>query len=334
MTAAALDAATLEKLISAAVAAPSIRNTQPWRFRLDPDTMTVEVRAAFERGLRHTDPEGRALHISVGAAVLNLRVAVAHFGWEPVVRLLPRSSEPGLLAAVRVAGLKVRGARQRDEGVYDAIWRRRSSRRPFAERPVPGEVLAEIAEAADAEGAHLRCPGPGESTRVLQLTEEAERSVVSDPDRGGESRSWVREEASDGLPNVALGPHDSRGHLPMRDFSALRPANRRPSAAFEQHPVIAVLATPRDAPADWLRAGQALERALLVATTHRVRASLFSQAVESPDVRWALRDPRGGAEHVQMLIRFGYGPEGPATPRRAVRDVLDTGQDPGAEPPR
>ncbi|WP_322973421.1 hypothetical protein [Actinacidiphila soli] len=99
-----LDAATLEKLISAGVAAPSIHNTQPWRFRLDPDTATLEVRAAAERGLRFTDPMGRALHVSVGAVLFNLRVAVAHFGWEPVVRLLPRPGEPELLASVRLAG--------------------------------------------------------------------------------------------------------------------------------------------------------------------------------------------------------------------------------------
>lgn len=329
MTTAAPDAATLEKLISAAVAAPSIHNTQPWHFRLDLDTTTVEVHADPERGLLHTDPEGRALHISVGCALLNLRIAVAHFGWEPVVRLLPDPAESGCLAAVRIAGPPVGGAgRSPEQSLYEAVWRRHSSRRPFSERPVPAEVLAEIEEAAVTEGAHLTFPGPGETSRILQLTAEAERYAVADPRRAGESRSWIREGAPDGLPRAALGPQDSEGHLPVRDFSALRPADWQPSAAFERHPVVAVLGTERDDRADWLRAGQALERALLVATAHRLRASLFSQAVEASDVRWALRDPRGGYGHVQMLVRFGYGPEGSATPRRPAREVLDNGSEP------
>lgn len=320
----ALDAATLEKLISAAVAAPSLHNTQPWRYRLDPDTTTIEVHAAPERALQHTDPDGRALHISVGAAILNLRVAVAHFGWEPVVRLLPKPPQPGLLATVRIAGPRTQhGTTPPLSTLYDAIWRRHSSRHPFSEQPVPGEILAEIAQAADAEGAHLACPGPHENSRILQLTQDAERSAHADTDRSAESRSWIREHTTDGLPRTALAPHDSTARLPMRDFAALRPADQRPAVPFERHPIIAVLATARDVPADWLRAGQALERALLVATTHQVRASLFSQAVEAPDTRWALRDPHGGDEHVQMLIRFGYGPEGPTTPRRPVHDVLD-----------
>ena len=112
--------------------------------------------------------------------------------------------------------------------------------------------------------------------------------------------------------------------MPVRDFAAMRPGTTRPSADFERHPFIAVLTTPHDTRADWLRAGQALEHALLVATAHGVKASMFSQAIEWPELRWALRDPRGGHGYVQMLARLGYGPEGPATPRRSVKDVLDT----------
>lgn len=321
-TTTSLDAATLEKLISAAVAAPSQHNTQPWRYRLDPDTNTVEVRAAPERGLRHTDPVARGLHISVGASLFNLRVAATHFGWHPVVRLLPRPAEPGLLAAVRLAGPRTAGRLHRPD-LYDAVWRRHSSRFPFTGPPVPARVLAEIAEAAIAEGALLTFPRPTEVSRVMRLTAEAERHNAADPARSAETRDWVREGAPDGLPGAALGPCDAMDRLPVRDFAGIHSASRPHSAAFERRPVIGVLATAHDTRADWLRAGQGLQHALLVATAHHVRTSLFSQAVEWPDLRWALRDPGTGRRHVQMLIRFGHGPDGPATPRRPAREVLD-----------
>ncbi|WP_326580713.1 hypothetical protein OIE69_41895 [Actinacidiphila glaucinigra] len=317
-----LDGATLEKLISAAVAAPSFHNSQPWRFRLEPETATILVRAAGERGLRETDPLGRALHLSVGAAVFNLRVAVAHFGWEPVVRLLPVPAQPDLLASVRPAGPhRSVGVNRAD--LYQALWRRHSSRAPFSAHRPPGPVLTELNEAAHAEGATLYLPDTGETQRILRLTSEAEQRGVTDPARRAESRGWIHDGAADGLAPAALGPRDAADRLPMRDFSALRPERQLPSAVFERRPLIAVLSTAHDRRADWLRAGQALERVLLVATAHGVRASLLHQALEWPDLRWALRSTDGGPGYVQMLVRLGYGPQGPASPRIPAHQVLD-----------
>ncbi|MGW6915277.1 Acg family FMN-binding oxidoreductase [Kitasatospora sp. NPDC054939] len=320
----ALDGTALEKLISAAVAAPSIHNSQPWRFRLRPETATLEVRAARERALPAADPQGRAMHISVGAAVLNLRVAARHLGWEPRVRLLPDPGEPDLFAAVGLdtpAAVRLPGT----EELHEAIRRRHSVRTPFTGDPVQPFVLDELATAARAEGAVLHVPGPEETARLLGLTAEAERRNTTDEAQRTESRRWIRtgNVPPYGIPERALGPRDRTGHLPMRDFTALHPAEHRASATFERRPCLAVLATARDRPEDWLRAGLALEHVLLAATVRGVRASLLHQAMEWSHLRWAAREPHERPEHVQMLLRLGYGPEGTPTPRMAVRDVLE-----------
>ncbi|MCQ4083225.1 hypothetical protein NGB36_22125 [Streptomyces sp. RB6PN25] len=323
----ALDAATLEKLISAASAAPSFHNTQPWRYRLDPETATLELRVRPDRALREMDPTGRALHISIGAALFNLRVAVAHFGWRPVVRLLPRYDQPEVLASVRLAGpAHERTTHGRDlPDLYESVWHRHSSRFPFDGRALPAELLASLADAAYEEDAVLRVPGPAETRRLLRITAEGEWRTTNDRIRRAESRAWIREEGREGLPSSALGPQDAGGHIPVRDFSALSPRHHRAVATFESSPTIAVLSTARDDRSDWLRAGQALEHVLLVATAHSLRASLLHQALEWPDLRWALRDAETGPSHVQMLMRLGYGPAGPETPRRETREVLESG---------
>ncbi|MFE2422972.1 Acg family FMN-binding oxidoreductase [Streptomyces hokutonensis] len=319
MSSTVLDVPTLETLIAASVAAPSIHNTQPWRFRLDADTVTLEIRAVAERSLRHTDPSGRALHISVGCALFNLRVAVAHHGWEPVTRLLPRPDQPDLLATVRLAGTARFSPEPR---LYDAVWRRHSSRFPFSDRPVPAAVLTELGEAAHAEGSVLDLPGPAETDRLLRLTREAEQRNTTDSDRAAESRRWVHPPTAEslGMPPEAIGPQDFRERIPMRDFSAHPHSQVLLARPFEKRPSIAVLSTLHDRRTDWLRAGEALERVLLVATAHGVRASLLHQALEWPDLREQLADSRRA--HVQMVLRLGYGPQGPASPRRTARQAM------------
>ncbi|MET7695708.1 nitroreductase family protein [Streptomyces sp. NPDC005483] len=314
MRSAVLDGTTLEALVSAAVAAPSIHNTQPWRFRLDPDTLTVEIRAATDRAVRHIDPVGRALHVSVGCAVLNLRIAVEHFGWEPVTRLLPRPDQPDLLATVRLGGIAKPCSYA---SLYDSVWRRHTSRFPFSERPLPTAVLTELAEAAHAEGARLHHLSPLRTGRVLHLAREAEHRNTADSDRAEESRRWVREADGSGLgmPAETLGPQDFLGRVPMRDFGAHRHAGVL-AVPFEKRPTIVVLTTAHDRRTDWLRAGQALERVLLLATAHGVRASLLHQALEWPDLRERLVSSADARpHHAQMVIRLGYGPGGPASPR-------------------
>ena len=115
----------------------------------------------------------------------------------------------------------------------------------------------------------------------------------------------------------------------MRDFAAPGPQPSPAAMPFEAEPVIAVLSTRGDSRVDWLRAGEALERVLLLATHHGLCCSLHNQAMEWPDLRWALRDPYQGPHHVQMLVRLGYGTTRPETPRMAAHEALDQGGEDG-----
>ncbi|WP_320780594.1 Acg family FMN-binding oxidoreductase [Streptomyces sp. CRN 30] len=319
-----LDAATVRSLLAAAVAAPSIHNTQPWRFRLAPDGDTLEVRSAPERTLPVTDPTHRAQYLSVGAAVLNLRLAAVHLGRRPEVRLLPDPRDPGLLAAVRLAEPVDAGDLPTDPGLYEAIARRHTSRLPFTGRPVPEPVLTRMTTAAHDAGARLHLPDIAGTRRLLALTAAGEARNNARPDRAAETLHWLTAPGSDapyGIPVTALGPPDAGRRMPMRDFTGTAPALRRPARWFERHVQLALLWTPHDRREDWLRAGQGLQYVLLTATAHGLRTSLLHQAMEWSDLR-AAAAPHGQKRcHPHLLIRFGYGPDGGRTPRAANGSV-------------
>ncbi|KRV51224.1 nitroreductase [Wenjunlia vitaminophila] len=323
-----LDEKTVTGLVADAAAAPSMHNAQPWRFRFVAGEHVLLLHADLERAMPRSDPDNRALHIGCGAALFNLRVAAAHANLLRETRLLPDPRDPRLLAAVRLGD---GAAHPRDEDLarlHPAIRQRHTSRYPFAEKDVPEDVLATLRDAAEREGAELLFPGPWHTETVLDLIHDAESRDTLDPDANEDLVRWTRlgpeaDTALDGVPEYAFGPRMRDGKAPIRDFAGRRRVADRGTTTFEHTPHLALLSTPGDGPADWLRAGQALERVLLEATLADLTASLTSHALEERTLRLLARDPASGAGQVQMVLRLGYGPRGPSTPRRPVRDVLD-----------
>ncbi|MFJ8632419.1 Acg family FMN-binding oxidoreductase [Streptomyces sp. NPDC093568] len=316
-------------LVGDAVRAPSMHNAQPWSFRYVTGEHQLHLRADLTRAMPRTDPRHRALHIGCGAALFNLRVAAAHAGLAAQVRVLPDPADPLLVAVV---GLEPRPARTASEHdlvrLHPAISRRHTSRNPFSDRDVPEPVRQVLREAASREGAELVFPDPWHADFMLKLVRDAESRDSLEPSGREELERWTRlgaeaDTAVDGVPEYAFGPRPSEGRAAWRDFAGRRQVADRGTLAFEHTPHLALLGTRDDRPADWLSAGQALQRVLLEATLAELATSLSSHSLESSDLRELTRDPLSGIGHVQMVLRMGYGPQGPVTPRRSVRDVLE-----------
>ena len=319
MTQAGLPQAQVDGLLHAATLAPSMHNTQPWRFRVLWDIETIELYADPDRMLPRSDPHGRAVHIACGAALFNLRVAAAMAGRLAVARLLPEPAEPLLLATVRLGGQHRPDEADRD--MYAAIAARHTNRGPYSGRPVPPGVLAELVAAAQLEGATLTLPDDDEAHRLLRLIADAETDLTGDAAYQEELARWVGgERDKDGIPGSATGPRDPRGSTPVRN---LLPGHTTGYAWFEERPQLAVLSTATSTKLDWLRAGQAMQRVLLTATQHGIATSPLTQPLETGDA-WQVRDPAFGRGTPQLILRIGYGLPAPATPRRPIHDVLDT----------
>ncbi|WBC22620.1 MULTISPECIES: nitroreductase family protein [unclassified Solwaraspora] len=306
--------------LEAAAAAPSVHNSQPWRFR--PHPTGIEVLADRRRQVDLVDPAGRELTISVGAAVFNLRVAMLAHGRMPVMLLLPEPDNPDLLARIAVGA-----PTETDETVRllaRAVAHRRTNRRPFADLAVPGEVLDELTAAARTEHGRLAVVDPMMRSSVLALIGTAEDRRRVDPAYWAELERWTRDRPGrlDGVPPQAFGPWPVPRTVPVRDFGLVWPAPRRRVAAFEEDPVLAVLYTVGDAPRDWLRAGQALQRVLLTATVRGLATTLLTQPLEFPELRDLLGRQQDG-RRAQAIIRIGYGPLSPPVPRRPLAELLE-----------
>ncbi len=309
-------------LVATAARAPSLHNSQPWRFRARGNV--IELHADHGRLLRLTDPGGREMLISCGAALYGLRLGLRKLGYLAAVQMLPDPAEPGLLALVQPTGRAPITARERE--LLAAVPHRHTHRGPFTPARVSARLLGGLGRDAVAEGADLLLiEQPDRLGLLAELTARADRTQQADPAIQAELGRWTRPAESpvrDGIPAQAwaapsAGPE--RDRLPQRDFggAGLLPAGgSAPSAT-------AVLTTQDDAPADWLRAGQALHRLLLHAATRWVFASLHSQALELPPLRAEIQAGLALDGVPQMLMQFGRADTAPATARRPAGELID-----------
>ncbi|TNC19602.1 Acg family FMN-binding oxidoreductase [Amycolatopsis alkalitolerans] len=299
--------------LEAAVRAPSPHNSQPWRFEVAEDR--IDVLLDPERVLAVVDAGGREARLSCGAAILNMQLALRAAGRASAVHLLPDRDRPEHLATVWLQGACQ--VTPEDRAFARAITVRRSNRRPFTDRPVPGWIRHALVRAAGLEGATLRLlDRPADLDRLAALLRHAEHLQSEDPAFQAELRRWTSGDGrrDDGVPASAGGPRPAPGSL-----LALRPypiPDGRPERPYESAPLVTVLGSFTDTPLAQLRTGQAMQRVLLTGTTAGVSASFLSQPVEIPATRDALRDLLGGQAYPQVVLRFGYGFAAPATPRR------------------
>jgi len=315
-----LDRAQLEAAVTAASRAPSILNAQPWQFRAEGDV--IDVFAVPERSPAVLDPSGRETFLSLGAALLNLRLAVSAAGRMPGMQFLPSPDDRTHAARIRIGGPGVISDLERP--LYEAIATRRSSRLPFTDERVPEEVFAHLQDAAAAEGGWLD-PATGlHRVAVLEVLHEADGVQRADPVLVREVRRWTgeRDHPDIGIPPDSLGPRPRNPSATVRDMT-LGSARDRPSAQFENSGLLAVLLTTGDTPADWLRGGLALERVLLTASSMGLSCGILSHGTEVVSLRPLVRDPSSRWRFPQLVLRLGHGPDVAATPRLPLSDVFE-----------
>lgn len=310
-------------LVCAAITAPSLHNSQPWLFT--GRAGGLDLYADLTRRLPLADPVGREMAISCGGALFNVRLAMRHLGFQPVVRPFPDPWSPAFVA--RVAWGPYDGPSDGEELIHHAMRQRHTWHGPFRAAPLPEALVDELREHARAEGTELYALGlRGEERGLAELVREAERAHRADPAHVTEVNRWTRATHSgrlDGVPFDVNPWHPDCTSLAGRDFLGLTRMMPDPPEVWPTRTgAVVVLTTSRDTHRDWLRAGQALQRVLLYAAAHRVSAAFHTQPLEIPQLRTQIRRTVTAGQYPQMILRLGFAGPGRPTPRRPVAEVL------------
>jgi len=271
----------MELLLRYAVLAPSGHNTQPWTFAIVADG--IEVFADYTRRLPQADPADRELLMSVGAAIFNLRVAAAQFGYESSVihQRTDRETAPAALVTLRETAAPDPSLRR----LFPAILRRRTNRHPFDGRPIDVDELSSLCDVADEYPDFIHFLLPRDTARIADLVAQGDRMQM-------ENRA-VREELADWVRSTRLTAS------------------------------LLIVMTAEDDRVSLLRAGELLERLLLTTTLAGLQYSFMNQPIQVATLRHLLEPIVSAKHPPQLLLRIGYAPpvEQPM-PRRDVAEVL------------
>lgn len=312
----------MTELVRYAALAANGHNTQPWRFRIGPDR--IDILPDFGRRTPIVDPDDHHLYVSLGCAAENLCLAAAATGRRP----MQVGPGEGAALAFEFAPMPPTG-----DALFGAIPLRQSTRAAYDGRAVPPDELDLLAKAGTEAGVALVLvtdrPAIG---RIRDLVASGNRTQMSDPAFMAELKQWLRfsgrsaMEAGDGLYSAASGNPvlpDAIGRLAFDLF--IRPDGESETYArqIDSSPGLAAFLAESADPQHWIAVGRACQRFTLQATALGLKVAFVNQPVEVASLRGELASLVGMAgRRPDLLLRFGYGPTLPYSPRRPVEAVL------------
>ncbi len=318
----------LKFLLRYAILAPSGPNSQPWKFAVD--TNTISVYADLKRSLPFVDPSNRTLFMSMGCAIANLLVAGEHFELGPKIDFFPKGQEiPDDQESFLVADVKFeRKASFRGEDLFDQITRRQTTKDKYLDKKIDDSILADLKSSLDEQGIHLQyMASKSEKSALADLVARAHRIQLGNKHFRSNLSSWLRNNWTtepDGMPLYTFGVPDavSLGFpAAFKEFDLSEAVIYRDSGLINGCSAMGVLSSEDDDKMAWIKSGRSLENFLLKATSYDVRASFFSQPIGLPELRKELKGMINEG-HPQLLFSLGYSIPVKHTPRRALEDVL------------
>jgi nitroreductase len=311
--------------VTLACRAPSLHNSQPWRWVADGQLLHLFADAS--RVMLAADSVGREITLSCGVALDHVQVALAAAGWNSTIERFPDRHDPQHLAVIRFSPTET----VTDDHCKraDAILRRRTDRLPFA-APTDWPSLQSALRQAILKH-HVMFDAVLDDARA-QLAEASRLTETLrhyDPSYQAELRWWASPfEHDEGIPQRALVSAAEAARVDVsRMFPPAGGANRRPQVGVDQSKIVVLSSIHEDERLEVLRCGEALSTVLLECTVAGMATCTLTHMIEVEPSRDIVRKLIGQAGLPQVLVRIGTAPESgeqpAATPRRPITDVLE-----------
>jgi hypothetical protein len=313
----------MKEIVRYATLAPSGHNTQPWRFRIDRDAITILP--DLSRRTPVVDPDDHHLFVSLGCAAENLLHAARAFGLAGHAEY--RAECDG---TVTVA---LEQSKADESPLFKAITERQCTRAEYDGKPLDSEELRLLETAGTGHGVSILLFTARQAMdEVLEYVIQGNTMQMNNPAFVEELEDWIRFGDSeairtrDGVTARSTGSPSVPRWLGRRLFRAFfreRPENEKYARQIRSSAGIAVFVSDADDQSHWVEAGRCYERFALQAAVLRVRNAFVNQPVEEARLRPEFATALGfSGKRPDLVVRFGRGAAMPKSLRREVEAVL------------
>lgn len=310
-------------LIRYATLAANSHNTQPWRF--DWEDGAISLFADETRRTHVVDPDDHHLFVSLGCAAENLVIAAGATGRPGEIVL-----EPGDGSAARFV---FQAGNAAPDPLFEAILRRQSTRVDYDGRRVPPGDLAVLERVAVETGVRtILVTDRTQMDGIRDLVVAGNDLQMADPAFMAELKHWLRfnpasaAASGDGLFSACSGNPvlpTFLGKLAFDTFFTAAAENDRYARQIDTSAGLAIFLGDRADRMHWIKVGRACQRFALAATGLGLKHAFVNQPVEVPELRPELASLVGEPSvRPDLVMRFGYGPTMPFSPRRPVEAVI------------
>ena len=322
-----VDIEVLKNAVLLACRAPSVHNSQPWRWVADgPDNTAAHLFVDRHRTVPATDQSGRETILSCGAVLDHLRIAMTAAEWRTRITRFPNPNNPDHLATVEFSRNDHVTLAQGNRA--EAILQRRTDRLPF-DSPTYWHLFEPVLRSTFDEGeVMLDVLSDDQRSRLVEASQLTEALRRDDSSYHAELQWWTSPFAlAQGVPPSALASDTERLRVDVgRDFPVRGHQDRRAEISADASKIL-VLSTPEDTRLDVLRCGEVLSTVLLECTMAGMATCTLTHLIETNESRDIVRGLIGQRGDPQVVIRVGITPpmeDLPApTPRLPLDSVLE-----------
>jgi len=319
-----VDTEVIRHAVQLACRAPSLHNSQPWRWIAEGGAVQLFVDP--NHVVRATDRSGREALMGCGAVLDHFRVAMAAGGWIANVDRFPNPNNLLHVASIDFSPMEfvTDGHRRR----ANAILLRRTDRLPFAAPPDWEPFESELRDTVDSDAVRLDVIPDEMRAELAEASQLTESLRLYDSSYHAELQWWTAAfEMRGGIPPSSLVSAAESDRVDVgRTFPVTHHSERRLDVG-DDHSKIVVLSTNADTHDSVVQCGEMLSAVLLDATMAGLATCTLTHITEVPASRDIVATLIGQTVTPQVLIRVGRAPAiedvPPATPRRPIDEVFE-----------